>query len=289
MDYLVFGKNIYLKNCNDIFNYYNYEDEKIGYFNIYIAKKEISFSYSKKNIEAINLFSEVLYFMGNKKKNIVCLNNDDLNSIGFIKKEKNIKYIKEFERERNKKYKTIDELYNNPHLVPWNLVERENDVMFLVNKYVTKNNKILEIGSGYGKNLCLLKENGYNNVVGIEYSKNAYELSRKKISNNILGDITNTKFDNNSFDAIIDIGCLHCVCTENRKKAFNEILRILKKDGFIISRYFLKKDTDWIKKYPVKISEFGNNYHEILDMFDNFIILETFEENECVYVVGRKK
>jgi len=292
MDYLVLGKNIYIKNHNNRFFCYDYSKKILGEFIIAIKDNAIEFDFNNDNLEAINLMSEILYFMGNKKKNIIFINNNlDLNSIKFRQKNNiYIKEISEFELEREKKFNTIDELYKYPHLVPWNLVKREEDIAVIINKYVSKDKKILEIGSGYGKNLDLIKNTyGYKNIVGIEYSKNAYELSKKIVSNNILGDITKTNFEDQAFDVIVDIGCLHCVSTENKRSAINEVLRIMKQNGIIISRYFLNKDDEWIKKYPIKINKFGNTYEEIIEMFSDFELIESYVENECVYIVGRKK
>lgn len=293
MDYLVLGKKIYIKNENERFFCYDYFGNILGEFKIVIESDVINFEFDSDNLEAINLMSEILYFMGDKKKNIIYVNknNLDLSCIQF--KQEHNKYIKktvDFEFERKNKFNSIDELYDYPHLVPWNLVKREIDVALIVDKYISKNKKILEIGSGYGKNLDLLKNTyGYKNIVGIEYSNNAYELSKNIVDNNFLGDITNTKYKDETFDAIIDIGCLHCVSTDKQQTAVKEVLRIMKKNGIIISRYFLTKDEDWIKKYPVKIDKFGNTYEEIVQMFSDFDIIDSYIENECVYIVGRKK
>lgn len=291
MDYLVFGENVYIKSNNNKFFSFDYNDNYIAEFSIDEKKDSIIAKSNTTDIESINLIAEILYFYGNKEKNVIYQSNDndDLDLKGF-EKNKNIyiKKVKEFEKERAKKFNSIDELYKYPYLVPWNLVERERDVLALVEKYVDKSKNILEIGSGYGKNLLLLKEHGYDNVQGIENSRNAYEISKQKIDNNTLGDITKTNYNDSKFDAIIDIGCLHCIDHKYQEKAVKEVLRILKKDGLLISRYFLPKDKKWLDRYPVKVTSFGSNYEELVKLFKNFNIIESCIENECVYIVGRK-
>jgi len=285
MDYFVLSDNLYIKNDGEKFNYYNYKRKKLGYCTI-VDKSKLIFSYSTLNLEAINLMSEILFFLGNKEKDVICLGNDNLISIGFIN---NIKSVESFKNEREQKYETINELYKKPYLVPWNLVEREHDITDLVKKYLETTSSILEIGSGYGKNLVLLDELKYKNVLGIEYSENALAISKKVVSNNILGDINNTDYSNEQFDGIIDIGCLHCVNKQNKGTAVKEILRILKSNGLIISRYFLTKNQKWVNNYPIKVDGFGNEYDEIIDMFKDFNIIHSSISNGCVYIVGRKK
>ena len=207
--------------------------------------------------------------------------------------EKNyyIKPKEKFEIERKDKFNCINDLYSKPYLVPWNLVEREWDVINIVKQNVNKESAILEIGSGYGKNLMLLDNIGYKNVTGIEYSKNACNIANNFKYNKIhnkYGSILKSPFKDNQFDAIIDIGCLHCIDSNNKKEAIEEIKRILKKNGVLISRYFLPKDESWISKYPVKIKKFGNTREEIENYLNQYFNIEKiFEENQCVYIVGR--
>lgn len=239
--------------------------------------------------EIINLFSEILYFIGHKKKNVVFNSKTRFNNknIGFINNKKNVSF---FEEERKFKFDSINDLYKYPYLVPWNLVPREYDVVDLVEKYSEHTDSLLEIGSGYGKNLKLLEEKGYNNCIGIEYSINATNIANKIVNNCFLDDITDCHLSDNSVDRIIDIGCLHCVDEELRENAISEVSRILKKNGIIIGRYFLPKNEEWLKVYPVNVSKFGATISEIRNMFKNHIkLLEIYEDNECVYYVGRNE
>ena len=289
MDYLVFGKNLYIKNDKNKFYAYNYNNELVNEFRFHETSKKIFLSSSLNDSESIILMSEILYFKGGKNKNVIFRGKKafDLSKEGF--RMINGEYVKDiycFEKERKTKFKTIDELYMYPQLVPWNLVEREHDVINLVKKYVHKNSNVLEIGSGYGKNLLLLKEIGYENSIGIEYSKNACDLSKKMMTDNYYGDITSTNFSNEQFDAVIDIGCLHCIGSRNR--ALKEVSRILKSNGLIISRYFLPKDKKWLDRFPLEVSSFGADYEELLSSFSDYNILESYIENECIYIVGRK-
>ncbi len=290
IDYKTLGKNIYICNIGNDFFAKDYNNNILTKINVFESDNCISFSLENEKTEfireIINLFSEILYFKGNKRKDVMYNGAIDLRKIGL---GLNIKNVEFFEKEREHKFKSIDELYRYPHLVPWNLVPREWDVIKLVNKYSTKDKKILEIGSGYGKNLDLLNNNGYLFTEGLEYSKNAYELSKKIINNNKYGDITKSGLKSEFYDLVIDIGCLHCIDSD-KVLALSEVNRILKQNGLIISRYFLPKDKEWLKKYPIKVDGFGSTKEEVFNLFSKYFdTLECFTNNGCVYYVGRKR
>lgn len=306
-DYFSMDKDIYIvndQNNESIFIVKDYNHIEIGKFYIENSdKKNITFYYETTNLQdikmyqAINLFSEILYFKGKKEKNVICIGElleENAKKIGFIKnKDYYIKSIYKFEKERKKKFDSIDDLYSKPYLVPWNLVEREWDVINIVKEKVDKESTILEIGSGYGKNLMLLDSIGYVNATGIEYSKNACNIANNFEYNQIhnkYGSILSSSFKDNQFDSIIDIGCLHCIDSNNKKDAIEEIKRILKKNGILISRYFLPKDEAWISRYPVKINKFGNTKEELENYLKEYFNIEKiYEENQCVYIIGRVK
>lgn len=292
MDYLSVSNNIYIKMTNGRFGAYDYNNKHLTSLNFEVGD-EIYFEMLNEEVmhkdEIINLFSEILYFIGHKKKNVVFNSKTRFNNknIGFINNKKNVSF---FEEERKFNFDSINDLYKYPYLVPWNLVPREYDVVDLVEKYSEHTDSLLEIGSGYGKNLKLLEEKGYNNCIGIEYSINATNIANKIVNNCFLDDITDCHLSDNSVDRIIDIGCLHCVDEELRENAISEVSRILKKNGIIIGRYFLPKNEEWLKVYPVNVSKFGATISEIRNMFKNHIkLLEIYEDNECVYYVGRNE
>jgi len=290
VDYKTIGNNIYITNENDVFLVKDYGDRLIT--KIYVEEKAHSFCFHIEKEatefldEIVQLFSELLYFKGNKKKDVEYVLTSGVHS----QKESTV-YINTntFEKERNHKFRSIDELYKFPHLVPWNLVPREWDVIELVDKYSHRDARILEIGSGYGKNLDLMNKHGYKHVIGLEKSYNAFKISQKVVDNNIYGDILHSGLNEKTFDLVLDIGCLHCI--ENRvDMAVSEVSRLLKPQGLIISRYFLPKDKEWLDRYPISVERFGLCKTDIMNMFSlHFDVIECFENNSCVYFVGRNK
>ena len=95
--------------------------------------------------------------------------------------------------------------------------------------------KVLEIGSGRGGGASFLAR--YLNpksMTGLDYSASAIRLSNKlhrNVSNLkfVKGDAENLPFDDNTFDAVINVESSHCY--GNMKSFVKEVYRVLKKDG----------------------------------------------------------
>ncbi|MHA2124579.1 MAG: class I SAM-dependent methyltransferase [Promethearchaeota archaeon] len=151
------------------------------------------------------------------------------------------------------------------------------------NLKLDKNAKILDIGTGFGAMAILLAINGFKVITGQPESKPEYErhngthsahhdnhdyddhrissLDWKKNAK-ALGvddkihfqhfDAINLPFSNNSFDCIFMYDTLQHV--QNRKKALNECLRVVKSGGFVGVIEWSKKaiDEDY-EKYGFKI------------------------------------
>nr|WP_293097890.1 class I SAM-dependent methyltransferase [Okeania sp. SIO2F4] len=102
-------------------------------------------------------------------------------------------------------------------------------------KYVPKNSKILDAGSGTGLAGKLLYDYGYTNLVGINISEGMLNKARHKnvythLYKQVLGETLD--FSTNFFDAVICVG----VFTYNHapSSAFDELIRITKPGGYII-------------------------------------------------------
>lgn len=111
-------------------------------------------------------------------------------------------------------------------------------------KYLKKNARILDAGSGTGGTIHRLTQYGFKNIFGIDISSTALSYSRKRGINSIrIGSINSLPYKNNSFDAVICMDVLYHKGV-NQKQAINEISRVLKKEGIL---YVQEPAYNWLK------------------------------------------
>ena len=98
-----------------------------------------------------------------------------------------------------------------------------------------ENKKVLEVGSGRGGGASFISRYYHPKLMtGLDYSRSAIELSNK-IHNNVSnltfvkGDAENLPFDDNTFDAVINVESSHCY--GNMKSFLSEVYRVLNKGG----------------------------------------------------------
>ena len=107
-----------------------------------------------------------------------------------------------------------------------------------------KDMKILDIGCGRGEMVFWAAEKGAKNVVGIDYSSDAIDLSnlsKKHYSTDIQKKVNFKKMDANklgfpdkSFDGIFMIEVMEHLYPEEQERVLKEINRVLKDDGFVL-------------------------------------------------------
>lgn len=113
-----------------------------------------------------------------------------------------------------------------------------NKRLNLINKYIKKEDKVLEIGCGSGNILKLISS---KNVYGLDISPKMVEFCKKTIpfGNFIAGDAENLPYENNYFDKVIISEVLYYL--PDLEKALEEANRVLKKDGLLIITSLNKK------------------------------------------------
>lgn len=94
-------------------------------------------------------------------------------------------------------------------------------------------NPILDIGTGTGTNLRLLKELGFNSIVGVDNHDEAIHFCEQKGLGIVKkADICNLPFDDNSFDLILATDVIEHV--EDDLVALKELNRVLSSNGRLI-------------------------------------------------------
>ncbi len=151
-------------------------------------------------------------------------------------------------------------------------VEKMSDNSFIKDllEFIKPTDKILEFGCGTGQLGNFLAATGYAKIISADLSINSLRLAnnfRKK--NNLEGidfvetDIFKNCFKEEVFDIIISNGVLHH--TINPYLAFQNLIKLLKKDGIIIIGLYNKisRLKNSLIKYGAKV--FGDNVIKLFD------------------------
>lgn len=117
--------------------------------------------------------------------------------------------------------------YDNNML--WEIKDFSKDVVKVIEDYnITKNNSILEVGCGEGRDLIHLLNMGYHNILGIDYSKTVIakcnELTNNKYVNNFKSlDIMKDKL-NKKYDFIYSVAVIHMFLKEEHRNLFYKFI-----------------------------------------------------------------
>ncbi|HDR6313080.1 TPA: class I SAM-dependent methyltransferase [Bacillus cereus] len=98
-----------------------------------------------------------------------------------------------------------------------------------------KKEKLIDIGIGTGAFASLVSENN-ESVVGVDVSEKMLETCKEKYPTYHLevGSFTNTNQEDEAFDIVISSFCFHEVLPSERKKACEEVYRIVRKEGRLL-------------------------------------------------------
>lgn len=117
-----------------------------------------------------------------------------------------------------------------------------NSEKIFFEKYLKKDDYILDLGCGAGRTTFALNEMGYKNIIGVDIAENLIQYAKNYARENgfdidfKIGDATQLRFDDNTFDAVIfSYNGMQCIPGEdNRKKVLTEVYRLLKPNGYYI-------------------------------------------------------
>ncbi|MFX1276090.1 MAG: methyltransferase domain-containing protein [Promethearchaeota archaeon] len=156
---------------------------------------------------------------------------------------------------------------------------------FLALKLFKENNirSILIPGAGYGRNSKLFSDNKFK-VTGIEFSKNAYELSKEYDLNTqfINGNVLDMPLNEEKYDAIYCFNVLHLFLQKNRELFLKKCFYKLKKKGFIFFVVMSEKEKSFGKGKKIEPNTFeskpGRPVHyftkkDLNEHFKNFQII----------------
>lgn len=128
-------------------------------------------------------------------------------------------------------------------------------------KYVRKDSCILDVGCGYGRTLDELYQNGYRNLIGIDFSSGMIERGKQQFPYLDLRVKENEKIalPDASVDAVILFAVLTCIRTdEEQEQLISEIKRVLKPHGILyVNDFLLNTDERNLSRYEKYKETYG--------------------------------
>ena len=184
-----------------------------------------------------------------------------------MKKKLNITYVKNFwdrhplfidEVKLDKNFfSNVYSIYTSSNFLNFNEIKKK--VYFPKNK----SSQILDAGCGIGFWEHILLKLGYKNITACDISKKSLQIAKRFCKNKKVKfkfeNLENLSFRSNFFDHVNCQGVIHH--SPNYKKCFNEISRVLKKNGtcsisVYYTNFFLKYYSFFFSNY--KILKFSN-------------------------------
>ncbi|GFM35151.1 class I SAM-dependent methyltransferase [Desulfovibrio subterraneus] len=146
---------------------------------------------------------------------------------------------------------TWEERYASGHCqrYPWDMVV--SFVYSSLPRDVARNEiRILEVGCGTGSNLWFAAREGFS-VAGLDASESAIRFAVDRFAKEGLegdfriGSFTSLPFENAIFDLVIDRAALTCTGFSHSRMAVDEIYRVLKAGGKMLSMTYSKEHTSY--------------------------------------------
>lgn len=187
-----------------------------------------------------------------------------------------MKILNLFKKKQLKTGNSIIDFYNNydeeGRLLRKSRMPEYLNTMKYIEKYLSPDAKIIEIGAGTGRYSIALAETGYD-VTAVELVPHNIEIMKKKVKShhNIKiyeGNACDmSEFKSETYDIVLLLGPMyHLFTDEDKHKAMSEAIRLAKKGGVIYASY-CNNDTS-IYKFFYK--------NKILDYVDKGLIKENY-------------
>ena len=127
--------------------------------------------------------------------------------------------------------------------------------------YVSKDSAIADVGCGYGRVLKMLKEEGYSDLAGYDFSPLMIERGKRECPDVLFCTMEEGRIPrkDESADAVILFAVLTCIVSDEEQEALiREIRRVLKPGGILyVNDYLLGTDERNLNRYKQYEKELG--------------------------------
>ncbi len=157
------------------------------------------------------------------------------------------KYAKNILSRVKEHYSLVYEKFSRTRDKPW------IEINFLFNRYIEKNDYVLDLGCGNGRFYELIKDR--TKYFGLDNSEELINLARKRYPEADFkkGDALNIPFPDNYFDKVFSVSVLHHIPSKKLRKEFlKEAKRVLKPRGVLIITVWDLNEKPRIKKLACK-------------------------------------
>ncbi|MDD3312252.1 class I SAM-dependent methyltransferase [Pseudodesulfovibrio sp.] len=141
-------------------------------------------------------------------------------------------------------------------------------------RHVPASARILDFGCGYGRTLAELRDAGYENLTGIDFSETLVERGRAE--NPSLEILSwpggRLPFEDGSFDAAVMLAVLTCLPeTPSQAEVLLELRRVLKPGGLLyVTDFLLNRDRYNLDRYKIGQEKYG--IYGIFDVPDGGVL-----------------
>lgn len=159
---------------------------------------------------------------------------------------------KEFSSSRHYRWPWITQFFEDIVYSKLISVNKQNN-----QKLKQKPIRVLDIGCGNGRNIEAYIKDGLH-IQGIDNSSEFVAICKNKNLDVSLGDMTDIRFQPNTFDFLISIASFHHLSNEDsRRLCLQEMTRVLKPNGQILLSV-------WSKNQPPKTKRIFENYGDVI-------------------------
>lgn len=131
---------------------------------------------------------------------------------------------------------------------PWDTQVTPPEVMDFISR--TPPGKALDLGCGTGTNAITLAHHGWQ-VTGVDFIPKAILAARNKAARSgfsidfLVANVTDLSALSGPFDYVLDIGCLHSLKSEDRRRYGDSLSRLLRPQGCYMLYAWLPRQRKW--------------------------------------------